>query len=299
MQNLTIFLQQLMRDNPAIQAAWISNNNDAPQLNVITHPKISLYPLTLPGQLSALPCIHIHGPNFRTLRTTLSGPPAAQMHDACQDEPIKLGTQIQPSGANWFGTAGCPCKWLDPTGNPQYGILSNWHVMADGDEQPGRPQHQPTADYPYCATLAAWTPVRPGADHTTDAAIANARVQGFHTISNELLELGPIGPRFLTSTVGLAVSKSGRTTGVTRGLCVATGASVRVAYDSFTATFHDQDIFEPDSGPFSAPGDSGSIIVSTGQLDPCALLFAGNDQLTVGNPIRHVADALNLVTPFT
>ena len=39
---------------------------------------------------------------------------------------------------------------------------------------------------------------------------------------------------------------------------------------------------------FSAPGDSGSLIVTQGGNQPVALLFAGDGQLTIGNPIIPV-----------
>ena len=45
-------------------------------------------------------------------------------------------------------------------------------------------------------------------------------------------------------------------------------------------------------GPFSAPGDSGSLIVTQGGNQPVALLFAGGDGLTIGSPIDPRAAAL-------
>jgi len=41
-------------------------------------------------------------------------------------------------------------------------------------------------------------------------------------------------------------------------------------------------------GSFSAPGDSGSLIVTQDTADPVALLFAGSDQDTVSNPVSQV-----------
>jgi hypothetical protein len=41
-------------------------------------------------------------------------------------------------------------------------------------------------------------------------------------------------------------------------------------------------------GSFNAEGDSGSLIVSQASADPVALLFAGSDTDTVGNPVGQV-----------
>ena len=41
-------------------------------------------------------------------------------------------------------------------------------------------------------------------------------------------------------------------------------------------------------GPFSAPGDSGSLVVTQGGNQPVGLLFAGGDGLTIATPIDLV-----------
>ena len=41
-------------------------------------------------------------------------------------------------------------------------------------------------------------------------------------------------------------------------------------------------------GSFSAEGDSGSLIVTQSTADPVALLYAGSDADTVGNPVSGV-----------
>jgi hypothetical protein len=42
------------------------------------------------------------------------------------------------------------------------------------------------------------------------------------------------------------------------------------------------------SGSFSAEGDSGSLVVSVANADPVALMYAGSDMDTVGNPVGDV-----------
>lgn len=54
----------------------------------------------------------------------------------------------------------------------------------------------------------------------------------------------------------------------------------------FSETFTNQ--VDIAGGSFSAPGDSGSLIVTQNTADPVALLFAGSDMDSVGNPVSDV-----------
>jgi hypothetical protein len=54
----------------------------------------------------------------------------------------------------------------------------------------------------------------------------------------------------------------------------------------FSETFTNQ--VDVAGGSFSAPGDSGSLIVTQNTADPVALLFAGSDTDSVGNPVSAV-----------
>ena len=80
--------------------------------------------------------------------------------------------------------------------------------------------------------------------------------------------------------------------GSNSGASPATNVSVDVCYIAFgefclqEARFVSQISVSP--GPFSAPGDSGSLIVTQGGNQPVALLFAGGDGLTIGSPIDLV-----------
>ena len=58
-----------------------------------------------------------------------------------------------------------------------------------------------------------------------------------------------------------------------------------VAYDGSFAYFEDQ--IAGAKGPFSQPGDSRSLIIDSSGA-PVALLFAGDDSLTIANPIDLV-----------
>lgn len=98
--------------------------------------------------------------------------------------------------------------------------------------------------------------------------------------------------------VGTSVHKLGRTTGHTNGTIMQTNVTVDVGYDGGVARFENQISIEtgqPD--PFSAGGDSGSIIVDDND-NAVALLFAGNDVVTFANDISDVVSELN-ITKFT
>ena len=221
-------------------------------------------------------------------------PRATSPHTACQNEPVKLGCQIQPKGANWVGTAGAPCAWIADDKSTKWGILSNWHVMHGGLGRHGFTQHQPDDDHPAIAHLDDWIQPESVGPNLVDAAIADALVDGKHTIAWAILGQPAFSPTPIDATPGQAVYKSGRTTGSTPGVCTAIGASARIDYGSFNALFQDQDIFEGAGTLFSAAGDSGSMILAGNDRQPTSLLFAGGGKLTIANPIRHVIEALSL-----
>lgn len=291
-------LFQLVQANPNVIAAWFDPETEPATLHVVVNTKDPKIPKLIPQTLTNVPLqLHTHQP-LKPLITYDTTDQPGNPHRACQNEPVHLGTQIQPSLANWLGTAGAPVKWLAPNEKPHWGILSNWHVMAAGHDRLGRPQHQPTTSSPPIATLSKAVGPQPNRQNLIDAAVADALMDKLHTISPKILGIGQPAPTPITATLGLAVVKSGRTTGVTAATCIATGAAVRVQYETFEASFIDQDIYQNTDVPFSAPGDSGSLIVDQANKRPCSLLFAGSAQITVGNPIRHVVDAFNLVFPF-
>ena len=99
------------------------------------------------------------------------------------------------------------------------------------------------------------------------------------------------------ASVGMQVQKYGRTTGFTTGSINAVNVDVDVCYFPLTETicfpgyqahFVNQFSIPDGSVPFSAAGDSGSLVVATGSNNPVGLLFAGGDGLTIANPIDAV-----------
>lgn len=134
--------------------------------------------------------------------------------------------------------------------------------------------------------MAAAQPADP---NYIDAAIAKPNI----TVRPEIPNIGiPSSP--MTATVGLDVHKSGRTTQYTEGAITYINGTIRVSYgNDGTAIFKKQIIAEgKNEKKFSAPGDSGSLILSG--THPVALLFAGSDSHTIGSPIQFVIDRFNI-----
>ena len=216
----------------------------------------------------------------------------------CQDEPIMLGCQIQPCHGAWVGTAGMPVRYSAHGGPDRYCLLTCWHVAAGMEEQLCEALHQPTIGYPPIAYPFKCLQPRLDAVNLADAAIADTLHQGKHTIDSKILivdeEPGlPADPK-----EDLHVLKVGRTTGLTYGVVVATGAAVRVSYLDGDRVFENQMVIEGTGEPFSAPGDSGSGVFDSALLAPVGLLFAGNDQLTIATPIKQISHWLSLQWPF-
>jgi len=215
-------------------------------------------------------------------------------YTACQNEPIRLGTQIQPRNAPWVGTAGAPCAWPGPDKATRWGFLTNWHVAHGGIGSDRHPIHQPTDAQGIIGYRDEFAQPTPAGVNTIDACLVDCFVQGKHTIAWSILGEDTFSPEPRNATVGQGAFKTGRTTGLTEGACVAVGASARVDYGDFTAVFQDQDVFEGTRQLFGDAGDSGSMILCACNRGPMSLLFAGSGRTTLGNPIRHVIAALNL-----
>jgi hypothetical protein len=231
-------------------------------------------------------------------------------HRAALARPIPLGT----SGGNeqdrsrsfcCGGTLGALVE--DAPGNLY--ILSNNHVLARTNKgsageaiiQPGLIDQQCSADPgDRVASLTRLVPIRfDGTHNYVDAALA-AIVSGAVDPAGPILDLGVPSSETREASVGLAVAKSGRTTGLTFGVVEAVNVTVDVAYGKScgqgrqVGRFVEQIFVTP--GSFSAGGDSGSLVVEdVGEsgVSPRAvgLLFAGSDAGTLANPIDRVLAA--------
>jgi hypothetical protein len=195
-------------------------------------------------------------------------------------------------------------------------ILSNTHILARSDiAQIGDPIIQPgLIDTSTCtasgartvANLSAFYNLETGPLPKIDAAIAQV-IPGDVDPAGNVLYLGgtvdangvpvpgaPHAGSGVAASLAMPVAKSGRSTGLTCSTVLAVAVNVNaVQYQkgcgtgtTFTVNYTNQ--VDVAGGSFSAEGDSGSLIVSEASADPVALLFAGSDTDTVGNPVGQV-----------
>lgn len=212
--------------------------------------------------------------------------------------PVVGGVTISPLNESYVGTLGCFLQ-RSANGIRQVFALSNNHVLADTNRlsigtpivQPG-PEVEPTTPDDVFAALSAFVPLQFPQTRLTpvanvfDAAIAMVADESLIR-TGTLLGIDKYEPKIGVAVPGMRVIKSGRTTGVTRGIVTATRVNgVQVNYGTRTApriaTFNDtvQIVGEDGVTPFSMPGDSGSVILDADTGQPVALLFAGDGRNT-------------------
>jgi hypothetical protein len=209
-------------------------------------------------------------------------------------------------------------------GGVQY-ILGNNHVLARRDSASvGDPIVQPglidaglspdtKCDPTQATTVANLTQFvnleaedQSASSSNIDAAIAQV-VPGLVDPSGNILYLGgtadsngvpvpgaPNAGSGVAAFLSMPVAKSGRSTGLTCSTVLAVNTNTSVEYNkscdgtgtTFTVDYNNQ--VDVAGGGFGAQGDSGSLIVSQSTADPVALLYAGSDTDTVGNPVTPV-----------
>ncbi len=239
-----------------------------------------------------------------------------------QNLPVELGTSGSNAKDFVNGTKTITCCGgtlgsLVTRGGTQF-ILSNNHILARSDAgvvndaivQPGLIDTTTctTAGTNTVANLTQFFNLETSPAPNIDAAIAQV-VSGKVDTTGKIIYLGatvdannvpvPAAPQSgagTTVAVNRAVAKSGRSTGLTCSTVDAINTNTSVDYavncdgtgKMFTIQYTNQiDVL---GGDFSGQGDSGSLIVTQDTATPVALLYAGSDTDTVGNP---VADVLN------
>lgn len=146
-------------------------------------------------------------------------------------------------------------------------------------------------------TLAAFESIvfSTNASNTIDAAIALTLTAD---VNNATPSNGYGIPKSITvdAVVEQAVQKYGRASSLTKGTVAMISATVDVGYSSGIARFVDQIIVYGTKGPFTKPGDSGSLVVTDPDRSPVGLLFAGNQsgKYAIANPIGPVLDAFDV-----
>jgi S1-C subfamily serine protease len=178
-------------------------------------------------------------------------------------------------------------------------ILSNNHVLANEDKLPLKsPIFQPglldggIAPGDRVATLTKFVPLSATKPNKVDCAIALADRDSL--LSKEILFIGaPKGTA--DATIDMDVHKFGRTSGYRVGRVTSIETDVTVGYEIGSIQFTNQIIIIGRNGqPFSAAGDSGSLILERTTNRAVGLLFAGSTSHTIANHISDVLKALGV-----
>jgi hypothetical protein len=244
-------------------------------------------------------------------------------NQSVQGAPVPLGSSAgnqndSTTTGNTITCCGGTLGSLVTRGGTQY-ILSNNHVLACTDGglngtqcgtgsnilEPGLVDTNCSPSGRIVANLTQFYNLETGTPPVIDAAIAQVAT-GAVDSTGKILFLGattdannvpvPDAPHAgagVAPSVNMAVAKSGRSTGLTCSTVLATNVNTSVQYQKgcgtgtmFSKTFAGQ--VDIAGGSFSAPGDSGSLIVTQSTADPLALLFAGSDTDSVANPVSQV-----------
>ncbi len=210
------------------------------------------------------------------------------------NRPLLMGSSVGHLQSN-AGTLGCFVK--RKSGSAMF-VLSNNHVLANGNtgrrgdvivQRGPSDGGEPATDR--IGSLQAHKKIR-RKNNNVDGAIAKLDADLVADVSR-LRDLGALKPmRTRQLVLHETVFKIGRTSGITKGRVSALEMDeLEVGYDFGSASFDDQIEIEPhpdQMGPFSVPGDSGSLVVDA-EMRPIGLLFAGNSvDLSYCNPIDIV-----------
>ena len=231
---------------------------------------------------------------------------AGASHRTKQTLPIKLGTSggSAKDASKAFccgGTLGAAVMC-----NGALHVLSNNHVLGrSGGATAGEDTVQPGLIDSGCRTTTSNVVADyagnlvPLGTANVDAAVSVARAGAVST-TGEILDVGVPCATPANATLGMAVVKSGRTSGFTSGTVQALNLSVSIQYQTscnsgkkFTVRYANQVSVTP--GTFLLSGDSGSLLVTgNSNHQPVGLLFAGSSSIAIANPIQ---DVINAFTP--
>jgi len=218
--------------------------------------------------------------------------------------PVVGGLQISPLGADFVGTMG---SLVRP--GTQLFALSNNHVLVDTNSLPiGTQIVQSFGTNPadVFARLSEFEQIRfpqPGGitpRNRMDAAIA-AVTSPTLVRRATIFGIDNYTPVLTAPRPAMTVTKSGRTTAVTRGRITAIRVNgVTVNYGTvqnpIIGTFDNSvQIVGAPGQSFSRPGDSGSAILDNASGRPVALLFAGDGTSTTACDLTAVCTRFNVV----
>ena len=219
--------------------------------------------------------------------------------DTGRYDPLQGGISIGPcraiGGYVYTGTLGAIVR---DNASGATMMLSNFHVMCvDSGWTVGDTMAQPSrVDTGACPGDIVGTLERAQLTNAVDAAVARHTARGTKC---SIVDIGDVAGT-ATATLGMAVRKRGRTTGLTYGTVDTISLTVNVDYGPSlgTVTLNNQigvAVDTAQSKQFGNKGDSGSVVVD-GSRNVVGLHFAGSTDGTFGvaNQIAQVLAALNV-----
>ena len=251
----------------------------------------------LPEQINGLPTDVEEVGTFRRFEAAVPLAATPDPRSLLRPAPPGCSVGFQDPGGNFVmaGTFGA----LVRRGQRLF-ILSNNHVLADENSLPvGSATFQPgfldAGDPPVTdqiAELSAFVQLQLLNPNFVDCAISE--VFDPSLVTNSIIKIGPPSGAALAKDK-MIVHKFGRTTGYRVGFVDTIMMDVSVDYGIGTLKFKNQIIIKGlDGQPFSAEGDSGSLIVERDTARAVGLLFAGSSSHTIANHIGDVFQALNI-----
>ncbi len=212
---------------------------------------------------------------------------------ARRTEPMRGGISVANGRIRGYGTLGGMV--IDRETGAKM-ILSNWHVLVGlWHARPGWPIYQPgqgdggtTAD-----TVARLS--RDAMAANLDAAVAE--LTGARKLINDQFDLAPVkGVGW--AEPGMAVTKSGRASGVTYGRVAGVEGTARMTYSGVTRLIRNVMTINPRDAlsQVSTGGDSGSWWLEEETMNVVGLHFAGSDrpERALAIDMQPILDALKV-----
>lgn len=178
-----------------------------------------------------------------------------------------------------------------------YGALSNSHVLAaagkgkNGDAvlYPGKADGGKPADR--VAKLARFRKFTVGGAYvnTVDAAVATFDKAQLKKVRAEVKNLGVPKGTIKKATLGMAITKTGRTTATTKGKVIGVAARLQINYPGVGLVGFKNQVL---CTRYSKPGDSGSLVLEQKSKKAVGLHFAGGPGGSFFNPIDTVLRAM-------
>jgi hypothetical protein len=248
----------------------------------------------LPKEISGLPVDVEQSGTFRRFATA----PQSMPNPRKRFRPARPGSSIGfADPQNQFTMAGTFGAVVKASG--KHFVLSNNHVLADENKLPiGSPIFQPglldggNAAHDKIAKLSKFITLSTTAPNKVDCAMAEAVSKTI--LSKDILFIGP--PKgTAAAAIDMEVHKFGRTTGYRVGRITSIETDVTVGYEMGDVQFSNQILITGrNNQPFSAAGDSGSLILDRSTNNAIGLLFAGSTSHTIANHIEDVLQALGV-----